>query len=79
MPRALILALLLSASPLLAAEPVPKGEVIKYTFETSTIFPGTVRDYWVYCPSSTTRPSPARASTSTRTVFSTTRPPSSTS
>ena len=50
MPRALILALLLSASPLLAAEPVPKGEVIKYTFETSTIFPGTVRDYWVYVP-----------------------------
>lgn len=28
---------------------VPKGEVTKYTW-TSTIFPGTVRDYWVYVP-----------------------------
>ncbi len=29
---------------------VPKGEVSKYTFEQSKIFPGTVRDYWVYVP-----------------------------
>jgi sugar lactone lactonase YvrE/enterochelin esterase-like enzyme len=29
---------------------VPKGEVSKYTFQTSKIFPGTVRDYWVYVP-----------------------------
>jgi gluconolactonase len=29
---------------------VPKGEVTKYTFDKSTIFPGTVRDYWVYVP-----------------------------
>jgi gluconolactonase len=29
---------------------VPKGEVSKYTFEGSRIFPGTVRDYWVYVP-----------------------------
>ena len=28
---------------------VPKGEVTKYSW-TSTIFPGTVRDYWVYVP-----------------------------
>ena len=28
----------------------PKGEVTKYTFEDSKIFPGTVRDYWVYVP-----------------------------
>ena len=28
----------------------PQGEVSKYTFETSKIFPGTVRDYWVYVP-----------------------------
>ena len=29
---------------------VPKGELTKYTFEKSRIFPGTVRDYWVYVP-----------------------------
>lgn len=29
---------------------VPKGEVAKYTFDRSKIFPGTVRDYWVYVP-----------------------------
>ncbi len=29
---------------------VPKGEVSKHTFEQSAIFPGTVRDYWVYVP-----------------------------
>ena len=28
----------------------PKGEVTKYTFEASKIFPGTVRDYWIYVP-----------------------------
>jgi len=28
----------------------PKGEVTKYTFENSKIFPGTVRDYWIYVP-----------------------------
>src|SRR6185436_1156485 len=29
---------------------VPKGEVTKYTFDKSKIFPGTVRDFWVYVP-----------------------------
>jgi len=29
---------------------VPKGEVIKLTFRDSKIFPGTVRDYWIYVP-----------------------------
>jgi sugar lactone lactonase YvrE/enterochelin esterase-like enzyme len=29
---------------------VPKGEVIRYSFGRSKIFPGTVRDYWVYVP-----------------------------
>ncbi len=28
----------------------PKGEVAKYTFDKSRIFPGTVRDYWIYVP-----------------------------
>src|SRR4026208_2573055 len=34
----------------LALQDVPKGEVSKYTFEKSKVFPGTVRDYWVYVP-----------------------------
>jgi enterochelin esterase-like enzyme len=29
---------------------VPKGKVTKYTWDKSTVFPGTVRDYWVYVP-----------------------------
>jgi gluconolactonase len=29
---------------------VPKGETLKFTFDTSKIFPGTSRDYWVYVP-----------------------------
>jgi gluconolactonase len=29
---------------------VPKGEVLKFSFEKSKIFPGTYRDYWVYVP-----------------------------
>jgi gluconolactonase len=28
----------------------PKGEVSKHTFSKSKIFPGTVRDYWIYVP-----------------------------
>lgn len=31
-------------------EGVPKGEVLKFTFESSRIFPGTWREYWVYIP-----------------------------
>jgi gluconolactonase len=30
---------------------VPKGEVLKFTFNQSKIFPGTSRDYWIYIPS----------------------------
>jgi gluconolactonase len=29
---------------------VPKGEVLKFTFDKSKVFPGTTRDYWVYVP-----------------------------
>lgn len=29
---------------------VPKGTITKYSLNTSTVFPGTVRDYWVYIP-----------------------------
>ncbi|HTP31600.1 MAG TPA: hypothetical protein VMJ75_05460 [Candidatus Acidoferrales bacterium] len=27
---------------------VPKGKVTKYAFESSKIFPGTTRNYWVH-------------------------------
>jgi len=29
---------------------VPKGEVLKFSFDNSKIFPGTWREYWVYIP-----------------------------
>ena len=29
---------------------VPKGEVLKFTYEQSKIYPGTWREYWVYVP-----------------------------
>jgi gluconolactonase len=29
---------------------VPKGEILKFSFDKSKIFPGTDRDYWVYVP-----------------------------
>ena len=31
-------------------EGVPQGELTKYTFENSKIFPGTWREYWIYVP-----------------------------
>jgi sugar lactone lactonase YvrE/enterochelin esterase-like enzyme len=48
----MLVALAFSASGLLAAhaEEIPTGEVTKYTFDQSKIFPGTVRDYWIYVP-----------------------------
>lgn len=38
---------------------VPKGEVLKFSFEKSKIFPGTFRDYWVYIPAQYTPDKPA--------------------
>jgi sugar lactone lactonase YvrE/enterochelin esterase-like enzyme len=38
---------------------VPKGEVLKFSFENSKIFPGTYRDYWVYVPAQYTPDKPA--------------------
>ena len=32
------------------AEEAPAGEVLSFTFASSAIFPGTVREYWVYVP-----------------------------
>ena len=33
-----------------ATADAPKGEVVKYEFQESKVFPGTVRDYWIYVP-----------------------------
>jgi gluconolactonase len=38
---------------------VPQGEVLKFTFEHSKIFPGTHRDYWVYIPAEYNQDHPA--------------------
>src|SRR5215510_9361017 len=38
---------------------VPKGEVLKFTFDNSKIFPGTWREYWVYVPAQYTPDKPA--------------------
>ncbi len=32
------------------ADDAPKGDVTRYSFDKSVVFPGTVRDYWVYVP-----------------------------
>src|SRR5262245_42183438 len=29
---------------------VPKGELLKFTFDKSKVFPGTTLDYWLYIP-----------------------------
>src|SRR5262245_5830604 len=38
---------------------VPKGEVLKFTFDKSKIYPGTTRDYWVYLPEQYNAANPA--------------------
>ncbi len=56
MIRGRSLSRLLASIPLLLlqgfvrGEEPPKGEVLKFVFNQSKIFPGTVRDYWVYVP-----------------------------
>src|SRR6267142_2369578 len=48
------------ASPDSKPQPgVPKGEVLKFAFENSKIFPGTWREYWVYVPAQYTPDKPA--------------------
>ena len=42
--------LTLLSTGLAAAQDTPKGEVTKHRFDKSQIFPGTVRDYWIYVP-----------------------------
>ncbi len=43
-------ALILSATVVRTEGPTPKGEVSKHSFDKSKVFPGTIRDYWVYVP-----------------------------
>jgi gluconolactonase len=56
MSRLAMLTVIMSALPVLTgphvddAPSVPKGEVTKHSFAESKVFPGTVRDYWVYVP-----------------------------
>src|SRR5258706_442506 len=52
MPRTRIapIALIALLPTCLHADDVPKGEVAKYSFDKCKVFPGTVRDYWVYVP-----------------------------
>lgn len=42
-----------------AQDGVPKGEVLKFSFDKSVIFPGTHRDYWIYVPAQYTPDKPA--------------------
>jgi len=38
---------------------VPKGEILKFVFDSSTIFPGTWREYWIYIPAQYDASTPA--------------------
>ena len=48
--RSIVLSFVVLLPAAALADDVPKGEVAKYSFEKSKVFPGTVRDYWVYVP-----------------------------
>ncbi len=62
LPLATLLVALASPAAVRAAEPykpgpdslpqdgVPRGEVTKLSWTNSTVYPGTVRDYWIYVP-----------------------------
>src|SRR6187200_223895 len=38
---------------------IPKGEILKFVFDSSKIFPGTWREYWVYVPAQYNASTPA--------------------
>ncbi|NRB45117.1 MAG: esterase family protein, partial [Verrucomicrobiales bacterium] len=38
---------------------VPKGKVTKHQFTNSKVYPGTVRDYWIYVPHQYDKSKPA--------------------
>src|SRR6476660_1226525 len=46
-------------TPAASTNNVPKGEVLKFSFEQSKIFPGTFRDYWIYVPAQYSPDKPA--------------------
>ncbi len=48
--RPILLALTVLTPFAARGDDAPKGEVTKHSFETSKVFPGTVRDYWIYVP-----------------------------
>ena len=48
-PLAFLIALVVPPT-LVAADAPPKGDVTRYTFDKSAIFPGTTRSYWIYVP-----------------------------
>ncbi|MFO0911200.1 MAG: gluconolactonase, partial [Isosphaeraceae bacterium] len=52
LPGVLLLGLLVppALTTTVRGSEAPKGDVTKYTFAQSKIFPGTTRDYWVYVP-----------------------------
>ena len=43
----------------LVQEGVPQGEVIQGTWESKKVYPGTVRDYWIYVPAQYDKSKPA--------------------
>lgn len=45
--------------PVAPATDIPKGEVLKFSFAQSKIFPGTYRDYWIYVPAQYSPEKPA--------------------
>jgi sugar lactone lactonase YvrE/enterochelin esterase-like enzyme len=49
-PASLCCLTLALAPAAVRAADIPKGEVNHYSFDHSRVFPGTVRDYWVYVP-----------------------------
>ena len=63
MHRVLSIVLLLPAV-LRAQDPppaaAPKGDVLKFTFDASKVFPGTTRDVWVYVPNGDPERRPVR-------------------
>jgi len=52
---------ILESPRLMANDPLvpPKGEVLKFSFAKSAIYPGTVREYWIYVPRQFDGTSPA--------------------
>jgi len=38
---------------------IPQGELLKFSFDSSKIYPGTTRDYWIYIPAQYSAEKPA--------------------